>query len=465
MKIAIVYPPAKETNLKGYPLGLAYLYAILKKSHEVEIYNYNGKEYKKSIQDFLKSIRERRPNLVGISFNSFNRGGAFALLRHIKKIDCSITVVLGGVHPSTLWEQIFKYYYHEVDFIIRSEGERSFFALCDCLERNADFAHISGLVYKDNQGNIQANVASEVVKDLDELPIPDFSFVAEEIAYKQLAYLITSRGCPVNCSFCSTSSFWGQKVRMNSPQRVGREVEYLRRLGARKIFFHDDTFNLGIDRTLKLCEVLKQLDVEYAISCRVKPINEEIIARLAESGCRHIYWGVETLSDKLLASINKKITKEEVKRAFDLCAPYADRMSTSAYCCVGLPGEDEGTVQETVQYLNQNIRSTHGPGASILYILPGTQVYRNLLKEGKFDEKIWIKSDAVYYYTNEHNIHTLNRWRKQINRSGIRLAYSGKYFWDNIPVGKEEQEVGMKRRIRKSRRKLQRFFNMLRGRY
>jgi radical SAM superfamily enzyme YgiQ (UPF0313 family) len=252
---------------------------------------------------------------------------------------------------------------------------------------------------------------------------------------------------------------------MNSPQRVGEEVERAKRLGAKKIFFHDDTFNLGIDRTLKLCQVLKDLNVEYAVSCRVKPVNEELIARLVESGCKHIYWGVETLSQKLLNTIDKKISREDVKRAFDLSAPYTNKLTTSAYCCVGLPGEDEDTIRETVQYMDNNIRSTHGPGASILYILPGTQVYRDLLKLNKFNEKIWIKSDAVYYYTCEHNMHTLNRWRKQINRSGIRLPYTCKYFWDGLPDQAQEQESGVKKRLNKSSRKLQRFVNMLRGRY
>lgn len=466
MKISIVYPPSHETNLKGYPLGLAYLSASLKKSHDVQVYNYNGREYKKSIKDFLESIKKYRPDIIGISFNSFNRGGAFQILKNIKKIDAGVKVVLGGVHPATLWKQIFEFYYDEVDFIIRSEGEGPFLKLCDSLEKGTDFSAISGLVFKNGKpGSVQANEITDIVQNLDELPVPDFSFVEDEIASKGLAYLITSRGCPVNCSFCSTSSFWGQKVRMYSPQRVGDEVERVKRLGAKKIFFHDDTFNLGIDRTLKLCQVLKDLNVEYAISCRVKPVNEEIVARLAESGCKHIYWGVETLSQKLLGSINKHISKEDVKRAFDLCAPYTDRLTTSAYCCVGLPGEDEDTVRETIEYMDKNIRSTHGPGASILYILPGTQVYRDLLNRNKFNEKIWINSDAVYYYTCEHSIFTLNRWRKQINRSGIRLPFTCKYFWDNLPARPQEKESGFNRRFNKSRRKLQRFINMLRGRY
>jgi len=252
---------------------------------------------------------------------------------------------------------------------------------------------------------------------------------------------------------------------MNSPERVGEEVDYVKSLGAKRIFFHDDTFNLGIERTIRLAEILKDKNIEYAVSCRVKPVSEEMIAKLVESGCRHITWGVESLSDKILKTIDKKISKEEVKNAFDICAKYADRMTTGAFFCVGVPGESEETINETVDYLNKNIRSTHGPGASMLYILPGTRIYRDLVKNGKFDERIWIRTDSVYYYTGEHSIRTLNRWRKRINRSGIKLPFNFKYFWDYALADKEEKISGIRKGFRKTCKKLNRFINMLRNRY
>ncbi len=252
---------------------------------------------------------------------------------------------------------------------------------------------------------------------------------------------------------------------MSSPDRVGQEVDYVKGLGAKRIFFHDDTFNLGIERTIKLAEILKAKKIEYAICCRVKPVNEEMIAKLVESGCRHITWGVESLSDKILQTIDKKISKEEVKNAFNICAKYADRMTTGAFFCVGVPGETEETINESVDYLNKNIKSTHGPGASMLYILPGTKIYRELVKNGQFDEKIWVRTDSVYYYTKEHNLRTLNRWRKRINKSGIRLPFNFKYFWDNALTDKEEKISAARGRFRKTSKKLNRFINMLRNRY
>jgi radical SAM superfamily enzyme YgiQ (UPF0313 family) len=465
MKIALVYPPSYELNLKGYPLGLAYLSSSLKRKHQVNIYDFNGKEFRKSLNSFFNSLKETKPDLVGISFNSFNRWGAYKIIKKIKKISKDIIVVLGGVHPSTMCTQVFQYFFGFIDFIIQSEGEQSFYKLCNSLEAGENLSNISGLVYKNGEGSFNINPVTETVNNLDDLPFPDYSYASEKIRGTEFAYLITSRGCPVNCSFCSTSSFWGQHVRMNSPERVGEEVDYVKSLGAKRFFFHDDTFNLGIERTIRMAQILKDKQIEYAISCRVRPVNDEMIAKLVESGCRHITWGVESLSDSLLKTIDKKITKEEVKNAFDICAKYSGKLSTGAFFCIGVPGESEETINESVDYLNKNIRSTHGPGASILYILPGTRIYKDLVQGGNFNEKIWIKTDSVYYYTKEHKIKTLNRWRKLINRSGIRLPYNFKYFWDYALNGNEEKRSAFKKRLYKTHKKLNRFINMLRNRY
>jgi radical SAM superfamily enzyme YgiQ (UPF0313 family) len=465
MKVFLVYPPCSELNLKGYPLGLGYLAAALGKHFDVGVFNYNGREFEQSIRSFLKEIKAGKPDIVGISFNSFNRWGAYRLISRIKRLNGKIKVVLGGVHPSTMFGQVFQYFYNNIDYIIQSEGETTLVKLCQAIEKSADFTGISGLVYKTAGGKFKANPVTDIVKNIDDLAMPDYSYAAEEIRRKGTAFLISSRGCPVNCSFCSTSSFWGQNVRMNSPERIGAEVESAVRQGAKKIFFHDDTFNLGIERTIKIAGVLKKFNIEYAIQCRVTPVNEEMIAALADSGCRHITWGAESLSESILNTIHKKITREQVKKAFDICAGFTDKLTTSAFFCVGTPGESEKTVAETLEYLNNFIRSTHGPGASMLYILPGTKIYTELVKARKFDERIWVKSGSVYYYTREHSMKVLNRWRKAINRSGIRIPYTAAYFWDSLSPEKDPAGKSGNNLFTKTVKKFKRAMNLLLRRY
>jgi len=464
MKIALVYPPCYEKDLKGYPLGLAYLSAYLKQAHEVDIYDYNGQGLNASVRHFIKSVSQTRPDVVGISFNSFNRGGAYDIIKRVKKVSPKTYVVLGGVHASTMYAQLFHYFYRYIDFIVQSEGEVTLFQLCQALESNESYQSISGLVYKDGEKGFVANSVSGRIENLDATPLPDYSYAADEIKRTGIAYLITSRGCPVNCTFCSTSSFWGQRVRACSPGRIGQEVDYVKSLGARRIFFHDDTFNLGIERTLKVARVLKKLNIEYAIGCRVKPVSEDMIRELVDSGCRHISWGVETLSDTMLKKIHKGISKEDVKKAFDLCVPYADKMTTGAFCCVGLPGETDKTVQETVDYFNQHIRSTNGPAASMLYILPGTKVYYELVAQGQFKESVWIKSKAVYY-TPQYRILTLNKWRKAVNKSSVRIPSQASYFWNHLDDAKRRKESSLRRRVNKLWKSTKRNINLLHRRY
>ena len=101
----------------------------------------------------------------------------------------------------------------------------------------------------------------------------------------------------------------------------------------------------------------------------------------------------------------------------------------------------------------------------MLYILPGTKIYRGMLKDKAFDERLWVKIDSVYYYTREHSMLTLNRWRKAINKSGIRLPFKYKYFLDYAGVKKNENIGAIRKRFRKNLKKIIRYVNMLRNRY
>lgn len=115
--------------------------------------------------------------------------------------------------------------------------------------------------------------------------------------------------------------------------------------------------------------------------------------------------------------------------------------------------------------VNIFIKSTHGPQASILYILPGTQLYRELVNKGRFNESLWVKSDAVYYYTQEQNIKTLNTWRKKVNHSGIKIPFSTPYFWDCVSPDGDDRESKVSKKFYKLGKKIKRYFNLMRNRY
>lgn len=222
---------------------------------------------------------------------------------------------------------------------------------------------------------------------------------------------------------------------MNSPSRVVDEIESLiAEFGVRKIFFHDDTFNLGIYRVQEICsEILRRgVKVEWGCSCRVKPVSAEMIAAMVEAGCRHICWGVESGSQDMLQKINKKISLEQIRNAYELSSKFSRVMSTGAFTMVGNPGETDATIRDTVVFLN-TIPITDRPSTSKLYILPGTLLYDEMKSAGQIKDSDWSKYDTVPYYTVENSYWKLALWARMVSNSGKRIVFDhGRHFWSTI---------------------------------
>ena len=150
---------------------------------------------------------------------------------------------------------------------------------------------------------------------------------------------------------------------------------------------------------------------------------------MVEAGCRHIGFGIESGSAEMLSKIEKKITLPQIRNAFELSAKYSNVMSTGSYTMVGNPGESSKTIQDTVIFLN-SIPMTDPPGTSILYVLPGTLLYEDMVKEKHFSDESWLISDYVPFYTLDHSYLTLSRWAKRVRESGHIIPFDlTKHFW------------------------------------
>lgn len=431
MKVLLLSLPGLDEN-DGclFPLGVGYLLASLKRDHVVEAHHYNRMGAAK--REVPEIIDRLRPKVVGISCSTFNRGFVREMIEIIKGVDKDIKVVVGGVHALFCYDQLLLQY--RADVIVMGEGELTFAELCNAIENHAPLKMVKGIAFMKN-GEVFLSPPREVIRNLDDLPMPDYSYARPYIERSGMGFMITSRGCPVRCTFCSTSSFWGQKVRMSSAARVVDEMEMLlSQFNVKKIFFHDDTFNLGISRVKDICSEIMQrsVRVEWGCSCRVSPVSEEMLAVMVEAGCRHICWGVESGSEEMLEKIDKKISLSQIKTAYELSKKFSDVMSTGAFTIVGSPGETENTVNETVRFLN-SIPITDLPSTSVLYILPGTLLYDRLRKEGLIADMDWCRYDSVPYYTVENSFRQLVRWAGMVNQSGARIPFDpDKHFWNAI---------------------------------
>lgn len=429
MKVLLLSLPAYSDN-HGFPLGIGYLVGSLQQSHDVKAYHYDNK--KTAINEIQGIIKYFRPHIIGMTCNSFNRGCIREFITLLKSIERNVAIVVGGVHATFCYDQMLTEY--GADIVVIGEGENTFKEMCNAIQNKIPLSSIRGIAYKEN-GKVILTSCADPVKNIDDLPMPDYSYAQPFMEQSKIGYIITSRGCPVRCNFCSTSSYWGQRVRMYSASRVVDEMEMLiSKFKVEKIFFHDDTFNLGTERVKAICKEImdRKVQVDWACSCRVTPVSEEMIACMVEAGCRHICWGIESGSEEILKRINKKITLSQIRNAYELSNKSSNVMSTGAFTMVGNPGESYKTIQDTVTFLN-SIPMTDCPSTSILYVLPGTLLYEDLKKEGYIRDESWYKYDTVPSYTLEHSLATLSSWAKQVSQSGLRIPFEPrKHFWYGI---------------------------------
>ena len=432
-------PSPNKGDEPMFPLGIGYLLASLRQDRPVQALHYQRVEHVQT--HLLEAIQNYSPDIVGLTCTTFNRGMVKNTCQLLRLTFPHIRIVLGGVHVSFMYEQALRDY--GADYVVIGEGEVTLRELCDALDGKQPLAHIKGIAYLDGD-NLITTAAREPVKNLDDIPIPDYSFAGELMRKSGMGFVISSRGCPVQCSFCSTSSYWGQKVRTNSPQRVVDEMEALVTVyGVKKIFFHDDTFNLGFARVREICSEItsRGLSVEWGVSCRVNPVSQEMIDMMVAAGCRHICWGIESGSNEMLERIGKKITQDQIRNAFEMCRKHLGTITVGAFTMVGNPGENAATIDESIQFIN-TLQMTDKPSTAILYVLPGTGLYEELLEQQPELARYWVESSDVLYYTLENSMEKLIGWVNQISQSGA-IVYSDRnnHFWNNILFGTIPQTI------------------------
>jgi radical SAM superfamily enzyme YgiQ (UPF0313 family) len=422
----------KNDNYGGvlYPLGIGYLAGVLKQSYEVYTYHYVNMD----ITEIIKNITSINPDLIGFTCTTFNRGNVKKTIQTIINKQFKCKIVVGGVHATFMPEQMLS---NGADIVIIGEGEKTFEELC-----RLPYNRVKGIVYKSND-KIIYNEPREPIQNLDDIPFPDYSYASEYIKKSGMACMITSRGCPVRCTFCSTSSFWGQRVRMYSPKRVVDEIEHLiSQFGVHKIYFNDDSFNLSIKRVTDICDEIinRGIHIEWSCPCRVKPVSEEMIAIMVKAGCRHISWGIESGSEEMLKKLNKNISLDDIKNAFDISSKYP--ISTSAYLMVGNVGESEKTITETIELL-KTIPLTDISRPSILYVLPGTLLYEDLKNKNLIKDADWNKHSTVPSYTIEQSYLTMLRWADKIefNQKTIKLLNPEKHFLNDVLINPKKQSI------------------------
>jgi len=404
LDILLVHPPITDFSKKFAlnslfyelqlepPLGICYIGAVLEQAQfKVRILDMDILKYtEKNLEDL---IRYFKPKVVGFSVNSLNYTLALAYSKMIKASNNEMKIIFGGIHASLKSSEVIKE--DSIDFVVYGEGEYTTKELMEILLRNkGDLTQIRGLIYKDQAKHIKINDPRPEELNLDHFPFPArhlllgnanhqyFSAIAKS---KHIATLMTSRGCPYNCTFCSKLF---QKPRFRSAQNMIEELQEIEhKFNIKDIQIMDETFNLKPKNNLEFCHLIQKehLDIQWRGRCRPDLMTKEMIQEFARSNCYILTYGAESGSPRILRFLKKQYTVEQIKAAFK----WTDNanIETHALFMIGIPGETTQDIQRT----NQLIKDLH-PNylqMSTYVALPGTVLYDLVLKHKLYDPIPW----------------------------------------------------------------------------
>jgi anaerobic magnesium-protoporphyrin IX monomethyl ester cyclase len=381
LKVTFVYPyfhPANDNSIFRFPpLGLGYLAAVLReRGINVDIVDCTFMSPNEAIERIIRST----PSIVGIYSMFSLRKTSIELAKQLRN-HCGF-LVAGGPLPSLDPMDFMQ----DFDVVVVGEGEETILELVDAVEQGKNLSTVKGIIYKKN-GETRTTPPRESVKNLDSLPLPARDLF-ENAAYKQfykrrLGYttssMITSRGCPFSCDFCSRPIF-GNDYRTRSPENIVDEVESIASMGYDRVWFSDDCFTFNRQHLIKTCETMKQRGVRVGWEClsRVDTMDQTVALKMKSAGCVRVFFGIESGNNAVLRLMKKRITTEQATNAVRNAK--AAGLQVGAFFIVGYPGETDQTVLDTVNYAS-SLKLDY-LSFTLPYPIPGTPLHDRVKNNG-----------------------------------------------------------------------------------
>lgn len=333
-------------------------------------------------------------DLVGISTITSTATRAYRLLKKIKEAGKNIPIVMGGPHVTFLPEEALS---QGADYVVRKEGEETLVELLNHLQDgDLEPEEVAGLSFRRGK-NFVHTPDRRLLKDLDDLPFPDFTLV-EGVENMGLIPIQTSRGCPHNCKFCSVWKMFGRSYRTRSAENVTEELELLSdHLPKSHIFFYDDNFSAHPERTKKILDnMIRSNGITHSWSAQesVKVTNDKELLELMErSGGSHLCLGLESIDPDVLKDYGKRQSVEEIENSIK--ALHDHNLAVHGMFIFGGDSDKPSTVKKTLDFSLKNRIDT--AQYSILTPLPGTITYNELNEQGRiFSQGVnqWQNYDA-----------------------------------------------------------------------
>lgn len=402
MKVLFVNPPQTASKYKfmgviAPPLGIAYMAGVLQENNiDVEILDATAEDM--DFKDVEKELLKRKPDLVALTALTPTIGRALETAQVVKETLPDSIVVMGGYHPTFNFIETLED--ENVDIVIRGEGEYIMLNLVQALENQSSLHDVKGIVFEDkNSKEIVVNPEAPLIQDLDELPFPALNLLPMK-KYRLLdmdthmTTMITTRGCPMQCSFCSSAAMHGKKIRERSVENIVDEIEYLKtNYDIDTIAFMDDTFTLKKRKVMAICdEILKRnIEIMWGCTSRVDTLDEKLLKKMKEAGCITIFIGVESADQQQLDNMCKNTTIAKIENAFKIA--HKLKIRTIASVALGMPGDTKEIMNKTVKFVHK-LKPNYAI-YSLATPYPGTRFYKEAFEKNLIKIKDWSKYTLI----------------------------------------------------------------------
>jgi radical SAM superfamily enzyme YgiQ (UPF0313 family) len=376
------------------PTGLCSLQACLRDAgFEAHLANFSG--WKDTA--IRKELKGRKPDIVCISQWTHNRHASLDLARLIRRELPECTIIFGGGHATFRCREILGDD-SGIDLVVLGEGEATLLEFAARVAAGRDWRDIRGIASR-RGAEVVVNESRPPAVELDRLPFAS-RYLEHAIVIDrdlQAEFIITSRGCPSTCRFCSSPGFWNRRVRFRSPDNIVDEILFIRdRYGLIYFSLRDDTFTADRSRTIAFCRLLIERKAHILWNCqsRVTALDEELLTWMKRAGCECVQLGVESGSQRILAMLGKSITPVQVEQTAALIRKLG--INLSVYLISDVPGETEDDIRQTLQ-LVRRIRPDDGYVSPLAYY-PGTQLFEEAVAVGRVERNIFEKRRETALY-------------------------------------------------------------------
>jgi len=398
MRICLISPPYKSVvksvvGVSSPPLGLAYLASVLRKDNEVRIIDSDILDY--GMEDVRRELKRFNPDIVGITSVTPSIPQAYEVAKIAKEVRENSIVVMGGPHVTFLPEQTLKEC-KDVDIIVKGEGEKITKELADAIENKEPLENVRGITFR-KEDKIVNNKPMPFIRNIDAIPFPSRDLLPVDkyqVNGTRYTTMITSRGCPFGCSFCSSSRLFGGYWRGRSPENVLDEMRIIYEdYETKNIEFMDDTFTLDQKRVEQICDgIIKEgWDITWGASSRVDTITKKLVEKMKKAGCWVLFLGIESGCQRILDAIGKRITIHQVMKAVKIVKDAGIRVLGSFI--LGFPGDNFKTIKQTINFAKS--LNLDWAEFSILTPYPGSPVFNFAVKNNLLLTNDWSKYTAT----------------------------------------------------------------------